>query len=115
MSFDRFLTGSARYRRFLGDGAEGEYTAEYDEYSLDRIGISETEGWDGEGRDNGQCALYFFPAVSTCRDELGEDTALPRSRRGDVCVIDGRQMRVTGAEYCRGGSESICHIKIMLI
>lgn len=115
MGFERFLTKSARYRRFLGDGGERDHLAEYADYYLDKVGIKESDGWGEAGEHEKKSVLYFFPAVSTCRDELGEESVLPRCDKGDTCIIDGRELSVTEAEYCLGGSEALCHIKIGLI
>ena len=115
MSFGRFLRERARYRHFLGDPSERDYTAEYEEYSLEGIGIREAEGWDAEGRATRVTVLYFFPAVSRCRDEIGADVPLPRCSRGDICVIGRRSLRVAEAEYFTDGGEGLCHVRLSLM
>ena len=115
MSFGMFLSRSARYRHFLGDGEDREYSAGYDEFTLSSVAIEESESWDSEGRKIGESRLYYFMGKSKCFDELGDEVPLPRCVRGDKCIIDGREMSVTEAEYFESGREGMRHVRITLI
>ncbi len=115
MSFGRFLKENARYRQFIGDGAERDHVAEYEDYYLSEVGIREADAWDADNRQVGVTVLYFFPSVSKCTDEMGNDVPLPRCARGDICLIGDRRLRVAEAEYFTEGGEGLCHVRLSLI
>ncbi len=115
MSFGMFLDRSASYRHFEGDGADRGYLAGYGEFALSSVAVKEHETWDSEGRRIGETLLYYFTEKSRCVDEAGAEVPLPRCARGDRCIIDGREMRVTEAEYFDGGRENMRHVRITLI
>ncbi|MBE6626222.1 MAG: hypothetical protein E7628_03430 [Ruminococcaceae bacterium] len=115
MSFGMFLSRSARYRHFLGDGEDREYSAGYDEFTLSSVAIEESERWDSDGGKIGESRLYYFIGKSRCANEMGEEVPLPRCARGDICIIDGRETRVTRVEYFDNGRDGMRHVRITLI
>lgn len=115
MNFGMFLSRSANYRHFIGDGEDREYSAGYDEFTLSSVAIEESESWDSEGRRTGESRLYYFIGKSRCVDELDNEVPLPRCARGDTCIIDGRELNVTEVEYFDVGREGLRHVRITLI
>lgn len=120
MSFQRFLCDNAEYRRFIGDGQESGYVAEYESYTLSGVMVREHRAIDQENLSVGTATLYFFPQISSCTDAEGNVTGLPEYRGGDLCVIHSggggeRVLRVAEAGYYDDAADGLCHVRLKLI
>ncbi|MGN1346529.1 MAG: hypothetical protein ACI4V1_07065 [Eubacteriales bacterium] len=101
--------------KYKGDDASG--APEYERYTLENVMVREIFAVDPSAVDEGGVTVYFLDNVSVCRAEAGEETALPRPSKGDLCSLHGGSaaevtMRVAEAGYFTGGT--LAHVRLKL-
>ena len=110
-----FLKDSILYRQLLEDSGSG---ASFAEYSLTGVLIREIIASDPDMTEDGVTTLYFFPGMSRCTDDAGNECGMPWPKYGDLAVLHAgdeseRVLRVAEAGYFNG-ERGIGHIRLKL-
>lgn len=113
MTKERFLTDSAVYRQYLKDADDG--SAVYADYTLEGVLVREKYGFGEDEVGESEVKVYYFPSFSVCRNSAGEECALPRVKKRDLCIIGGAELRVGEAGYLYSAAESeLSHVRLVL-
>lgn len=108
---EKLLSGSMIYKKYLGDGDDGE--AVFISLTLDGVFVREKFSFGEDGDDVGGVIVYFFPEISTCRDGRGRLIDFPIPENGDLCLWGMRELRVSEMSWHSNGG-ILSHVRLVL-
>ncbi len=114
MIFDDIPKSVVVFRKFMGDG-DG-WDAVYRDFRLSGVFIGGRRILEEDWREVGGIKVYFFYSLSLCEEAVGGEyieAEFPEVEKGDLCVIGGREYRVTEAAVYRNAGE-LSHVRLVL-